>query len=130
MRDAERLQRLERAGRHAAVALGASARARNDGRPQGAARRAAVWLVRFWDSSALIPLVIPEAGTTRVRRWMAEDDEVAVWTLARVELLSAPTSCVLMPSGSSSVTPSGPPMPSTSALRSWHVTVTQARWTS
>lgn len=45
--------------------------------------------MRFWDSSALVALVIPEAGTNRVRRWMAEDDGVAVWTLTRVELLSA-----------------------------------------
>ncbi|HET9488568.1 MAG TPA: type II toxin-antitoxin system VapC family toxin [Methylomirabilota bacterium] len=45
--------------------------------------------MRFWDTSALVPLVVVERQTPRVRRWMAEDDDVVVWTLARVELLSA-----------------------------------------
>jgi hypothetical protein len=45
--------------------------------------------VRFWDSSALVALVIPEAGTARVRTWVNEDPQIAVWTLTRVELLSA-----------------------------------------
>jgi predicted nucleic acid-binding protein len=45
--------------------------------------------VRFWDTSALVPLVVLEPYTPRVRRWMAEDDDVVVWTLTRVELLSA-----------------------------------------
>jgi predicted nucleic acid-binding protein len=45
--------------------------------------------VRFWDTSALVPLVVAEPQTPRVRRWMAEDDDVVVWMLTRVELLSA-----------------------------------------
>jgi predicted nucleic acid-binding protein len=45
--------------------------------------------VRFWDTSALVPLVVVEPHSARVRRWMSEDDEVMVWTLSRVELLSA-----------------------------------------
>ena len=45
--------------------------------------------MRFWDTSALIPLVVSEPSTARVRRWLREDPEVIVWTLARVELLSA-----------------------------------------
>ncbi len=45
--------------------------------------------MRFWDTSALIPLVISEPSTSRVRRWLREDPEVIVWTLTRVELLSA-----------------------------------------
>jgi len=45
--------------------------------------------VRFWDASALIPLVVSEPSTARVRRWLREDPEVMVWTLTRVELLSA-----------------------------------------
>jgi uncharacterized protein with PIN domain len=44
--------------------------------------------VRFWDTSALVPTVVPEAATSRVRRWMAEDNGVIVWTLTRVEILS------------------------------------------
>jgi len=45
--------------------------------------------VRFWDSSALIPLVLAERSTTRVKRWLREDPDVIVWALTRVELLSA-----------------------------------------
>jgi len=45
--------------------------------------------VRFWDTSALVPLIVVEPHTPRVRRWMAEDDDLVVWTLTRVELLSA-----------------------------------------
>ena len=45
--------------------------------------------MRFWDSSALVPTVVPEAGTSRVRRWMAQDGDVVIWTLTRVELVSA-----------------------------------------
>jgi uncharacterized protein len=32
---------------------------------------------------------VAEAGTRHARRWIAEDPVVVVWTLARVELLSA-----------------------------------------
>ncbi len=45
--------------------------------------------MRFWDSSALIPLVLSDRSTTRVKRWLREDPDVIVWTLTRVELLSA-----------------------------------------
>jgi len=45
--------------------------------------------VRFWDTSALIPLVFSEPGTGRARHWLREDPDVVVWTLTRVELLSA-----------------------------------------
>jgi predicted nucleic acid-binding protein len=45
--------------------------------------------VRFWDTSALIPLFAAERETGRAERWLREDAEVAVWMLTRVELLSA-----------------------------------------
>lgn len=45
--------------------------------------------MRFWDTSALVPVVVAERATPRVRRWMLEDGDVVVWTLTRVELLSA-----------------------------------------
>jgi predicted nucleic acid-binding protein len=45
--------------------------------------------VRFWDTSALFAVVVPENETPRVRRWMVEDSGVVVWALTRVELLSA-----------------------------------------
>jgi hypothetical protein len=45
--------------------------------------------VRFWDSSALIPVFVAEPTSGQVRRWLVEDPVVVVWTLTRVELLSA-----------------------------------------
>ena len=45
--------------------------------------------MRFWDTSALLPLVVAERETARAERWLREDARVVVWTLTRVELLSA-----------------------------------------
>ncbi len=45
--------------------------------------------MRFWDTSALIPLVVAERSTGRAERWLRDDPNVVVWTLTRVELLSA-----------------------------------------
>jgi uncharacterized protein len=45
--------------------------------------------VRFWDTSALVALFVVEAGSARARTWLARDRDIVVWTLTRVELLSA-----------------------------------------
>lgn len=45
--------------------------------------------MRFWDSSALVPLLVVEDGTRIASRWLREDPSVVVWTLTRVELVSA-----------------------------------------
>jgi predicted nucleic acid-binding protein len=45
--------------------------------------------VRFWDSSALVPLFQLEPQTPRVRDWLFEDPDVIVWALTRVELMFA-----------------------------------------
>lgn len=45
--------------------------------------------MRFWDSSAIVPLMIVEPGSARVRNWFDSDSEIIVWTLTRIELLSA-----------------------------------------
>jgi len=45
--------------------------------------------VRFWDTSALIPLVVADRGTALAERLLRDDPAVVVWTLTRVELLSA-----------------------------------------
>lgn len=45
--------------------------------------------MRFWDASALVPLVVAERASSSVERWLRADPEVVVWTLTRVELLSA-----------------------------------------
>lgn len=46
-------------------------------------------MVRFWDTSALVPLVVAERGTALAERLLRDDPAVVVWTLTRVELLSA-----------------------------------------
>jgi len=45
--------------------------------------------VKFWDSSALLPLLVAEPQTAQTERWLREDPAVVVWTLTRVELCSA-----------------------------------------
>lgn len=45
--------------------------------------------MRFWDSSALVPLVFDEPSSAAMRKRAAEDDQVVVWALTSVELLAA-----------------------------------------
>ena len=45
--------------------------------------------MRFWDTSALLPLFVAEKESRRARSWLRRDPVVLVWTLSRVELLSA-----------------------------------------
>ena len=45
--------------------------------------------MKFWDTSALVPLVVDEAATEPTRRLLSEDPAVIVWMLSGVELLSA-----------------------------------------
>lgn len=45
--------------------------------------------MRFWDTSALVPLFVAETRSGRVRSWLRRDPVVVVWALSRVELLSA-----------------------------------------
>ena len=45
--------------------------------------------MRFWDSSALVPLLVVERGTAATARRYRQDPGVVVWMLTRVELLSA-----------------------------------------
>lgn len=45
--------------------------------------------MRFWDTSALVPLIVAEPDTGRVVRWLAADPEVIAWTFTRLEVLSA-----------------------------------------
>jgi uncharacterized protein with PIN domain len=46
-------------------------------------------LVKFWDTSALVPLFADEAMTSAVRDILSLDSKVIVWSLTRVELASA-----------------------------------------
>jgi predicted nucleic acid-binding protein len=45
--------------------------------------------VRFWDSSAIVPLVCRETQSARCRTWLRTDDVVIVWALAATEVVSA-----------------------------------------
>ena len=45
--------------------------------------------MRFWDSSALVPLVVRQAGSVETDRWLEEDAEVVTWSLTPVEVVSA-----------------------------------------
>jgi hypothetical protein len=45
--------------------------------------------VRFWDSSALVPLVVVQPTSADAERWIADDPDAASWTLAPVEIVSA-----------------------------------------
>jgi len=45
--------------------------------------------VRFWDSSAVVPLVVQQATSADAEGWLAEDAAVVVWSLTIVEVVSA-----------------------------------------
>jgi hypothetical protein len=45
--------------------------------------------VRFWDSSALVPLICREPPSARCRTWLREDPVLVVWALAGTEIVSA-----------------------------------------
>jgi len=45
--------------------------------------------VRFWDSSAVVPLCVAEPNSARTRSLLEEDPAVAVWWGTRTECLSA-----------------------------------------
>ena len=45
--------------------------------------------MRYWDASALVPLVVAEPQSARVRGWLAEDDGIVTWAWTRSEIVSA-----------------------------------------
>ncbi|MCY4507758.1 MAG: type II toxin-antitoxin system VapC family toxin [Acidobacteria bacterium] len=45
--------------------------------------------MRYWDASALVPLIVAESDSERVRGWLAEDDHVITWVWTRTEVTSA-----------------------------------------
>jgi len=44
--------------------------------------------VRFWDSSALVPLICKEPQSARCRAWLREDPVMVVWALAGTEIVA------------------------------------------
>src|SRR5262245_30831297 len=45
--------------------------------------------MRFWDSSAVVPLVCREEQSSRCRRWLQVDPVIIVWAFTVAEVLSA-----------------------------------------
>jgi hypothetical protein len=45
--------------------------------------------LKFWDSSAVVPLLIEQARSSRAAAWVTGDDAMVVWTLTPVEVVSA-----------------------------------------
>lgn len=45
--------------------------------------------MRFWDSSAVVPLVCREEQSARIRAWLRADPVLVVWCLAATEVTSA-----------------------------------------
>ena len=45
--------------------------------------------MRFWDSSALVPLLVTQAASPRCDAWLSEDGALVISTLTIVELASA-----------------------------------------
>ena len=45
--------------------------------------------MRYWDASALVPLVVAEPDSELVRMWLSEDDQIVTWAWSRTEITSA-----------------------------------------
>lgn len=45
--------------------------------------------MRFWDSSALVPLVVPEGSSPRIEGILDADRSVTVWCLSHIEVWGA-----------------------------------------
>jgi uncharacterized protein len=47
--------------------------------------------MKFWDASALVPLLVPEEQSDYCMRVIRSDPEILIWCLSRVEVVSALT---------------------------------------
>ena len=45
--------------------------------------------MRYWDASALVPLVVAEPHSGVVRTWLSEDDRIVTWAWTRIEIVGA-----------------------------------------
>jgi predicted nucleic acid-binding protein len=45
--------------------------------------------LRFWDASAVVPLLLAEGATRAMRALVSEDGQMAVWAMTPLEVLSA-----------------------------------------
>ncbi len=44
--------------------------------------------MRYWDSSALVPLVVVEPASSLARAWLADDERIITWVWTRIEIVS------------------------------------------
>lgn len=45
--------------------------------------------MRYWDASALVPLLVAEPASGLVREWLAADQQVVTWVWTRTEIVGA-----------------------------------------
>ena len=45
--------------------------------------------MRYWDASALVPLIVSQSDSRLAREWLAEDDHIVTWVWTRAEIVSA-----------------------------------------
>ena len=45
--------------------------------------------MKYWDSSAIVPLVVAEENTDYCVRLLSDDPEMLIWCLSRLEVISA-----------------------------------------
>jgi hypothetical protein len=45
--------------------------------------------MRFWDSSAIVPLCLTEPTSEQIQKILREDEDIVVWWATRIECLSA-----------------------------------------
>ncbi len=45
--------------------------------------------MRYWDTSALAPLLVAEPGSDLAKPWLREDPSIVTWALTRTELSSS-----------------------------------------
>lgn len=45
--------------------------------------------MRYWDASALVPLIVSGPASRLARSWLLEDDHIVTWAWTRTEITSA-----------------------------------------
>ncbi|WP_419943645.1 type II toxin-antitoxin system VapC family toxin [Candidatus Poriferisodalis sp.] len=45
--------------------------------------------MRYWDTSAIVPLFVAESTTDATRSWLRDDDVIVTWAWSRVEIAGA-----------------------------------------
>lgn len=45
--------------------------------------------MRFWDSSAVVPLLVVQQASPHAAAWIGADDAMVIWTFTSVEVISA-----------------------------------------